>query len=111
MEPLIRDFFLAGKLPELVLEGVDFEPAGSGWRVTGRVRNLGDGEAICRVVLTTELGPVETEVRTGTAESTPFAFSTAHRPQGVFLDPDRECQRLLGQGLPRDRVYFRGTRR
>ncbi|HXU32485.1 MAG TPA: hypothetical protein VN851_18105, partial [Thermoanaerobaculia bacterium] len=110
-EPMLRDFFLAGKLPELVLEEVDFRPAGSGWRVTGRVHNLGDGESICRVVLSTEVGPVETEVRTGTAESTAFSFATAHRPQGVFLDPDEECQRLVRLGLPRDRVYFQGVRR
>jgi ABC-type transport system involved in multi-copper enzyme maturation permease subunit len=109
--PMIRDFFLAGKLPELVLEGVDFQPAGSGWRVTGRVHNLGDGEALCRLVLTTELGPVETEVRVGTAESTPFALATAHRPQGVFLDPDQECHRLVRLGLPRDRVFLQGVRR
>ena len=111
VEPMIRDFFLAGKLPELVLEEVNFEPAGGGWRVTGKVHNLGDGEAICRLVLTTELGPVETEVRTGTAETTPFAFATAHRPQGVFLDPDQECHRMVRMGLPRDRVYLQGVRR
>ncbi len=111
IEPMIRDFFLAGKLPELVLEEVNFEPAGGGWRVTGKVHNLADGEAICRLVLTTELGPVESEIRIGTKEITPFAFTTAHRPQGVFLDPDQECHRMVRLGLPRDRVYLQGVRR
>jgi hypothetical protein len=111
VEPMIRDFFLSGKLPDLVLEGVDFQPVGSGWRVIGRVHNEGDGESLCRVVLTTELGPVETEVRAGTGESTPFAFATAHRPQGVFLDPDQECHRLVRLGAPRDRVFFQGVHR
>ncbi|HXU46442.1 MAG TPA: hypothetical protein VN783_13020, partial [Thermoanaerobaculia bacterium] len=108
--PLVRDFFLAGRLPEPVLEGVTFQSAAGGWRVTGRVRNEGDGESLCRIVLTTELGPVETEVRAGTGESAPFALATSHRPQGVFLDPDQECHRLVGPGLPRDRVYFQGGR-
>jgi hypothetical protein len=111
VEPMIRDFFLAGKMPEPVLEGVQFQPAGGGWRVAGRVHNLGDGESVCRVVLTTEIGPVETEVRAGTAESAPFVFATTHRPQGVFLDPDQDCHRLVRLGVPRDRVYFQGARR
>ena len=111
VEPMIRDFFLAGKLPEPVLEGVEFLPTAVGWRVSGRVRNLGDGESLCRVVLTTELGPVETAVRAGTGESAPFVLSTAHRPQGVFLDPDQDCHRLVRLGAPRDRVYFRSGRR
>lgn len=111
VEPMIRDFFLAGKLPEMVLEGVDFRPVGGGWRVVGWVENLGDGESVCRVVLTTELGPVETEVRAGTGARAPFVLATSHRPQGVFLDPDQDCHRLVRMGAPRDRVYFQGARR
>jgi len=108
VEPLLRDFFLAGKMPEPVLEGVAFQSAGSGWQVSGRVHNLGDGEALCRVVLTTDLGPVETTVRTGTHESAPFSLATPHRPQGVFLDPDQECHRLVRPAGTVDRVFFQG---
>jgi len=44
----------------MVLEGVSFRHAGASWRVTGRMRNEGDGQALCKVVLNTDLGPVET---------------------------------------------------
>ncbi len=110
VRPMIRDFFVAGRLPELVLEEVVLQPAGGGWRVTGQVHNLGDGESICRLVLTTDLGPAETEVRTETGTRASFAFTSSHRPQGVFLDPDQECHRLVRKGVPRDRVYFNGVR-
>ena len=109
--PMIRDFFLAARLPEPVLDDVEFHTAADGWRVTGKVHNEGEGEALCRLVLNTDVGPVETEVRTGTGETVPFSLATIHRPQGVFLDPDHECHRLVYMGAPRDRVYFQGGRR
>jgi len=37
-------------------------------------------------------------------------IATRHRPQGVFLDPNLECHRLVVKGAPRDRVYFEGTK-
>lgn len=107
---LIQDLFVDGFLPEPVLDDVQFRAAaGGGWRVTGRMTNQGDGEALCRVVLTTDLGPVETMVRADTGESTPFELSSRHRPQAVLLDPDQQCQRLVRKGVPRDRVYFQGS--
>ncbi|HVG09265.1 MAG TPA: hypothetical protein VNM67_16275 [Thermoanaerobaculia bacterium] len=110
VEALIRDSFVAGDLPYPVLEGVEFRHAGAGWQVTGRMVNEGKGEAFCKVVLTTELGPESIALRAGTGESAGFALATRHRPQGVFLDPDRECHRLVRNGAPRDRVWFEGTR-
>ena len=109
--PMIRDFFLAGRLPEPVLDDVDFHAAADGWRVTGKVHNEAEGEALCKLVLTTDVGPVEIEVRTGSGETVPFSFATTHRPLGVFLDPDRECHRLVYMGAPRDRVYFQVGKR
>jgi hypothetical protein len=106
---LLQDLFVDGFLPEPVLDGVEFRAAaGGGWRVTGRMTNRGDGEALCRVVLTTDLGAVETVVRADKGESTPFALSSRHRPQAVLLDPDQQCHRLVRNGVPRDRVYFQG---
>ncbi|MFL6290346.1 MAG: hypothetical protein ACJ759_05565 [Thermoanaerobaculia bacterium] len=114
LERMIRDFFLAGDLPELGLDGVEFRKAGmglqSGWLVTGRMVNQGRGEAICKVVLTTDLAPESAELRAGTGESAGFALATRHRPQGVFLDPNLECHRLVVKGASRDRVYFEGTK-
>jgi hypothetical protein len=111
VERLIQEFFVAGDLPYPVLEGVEFRRAGDGWRVTGRMINQGRGEALCQVVLNTDLGPDSTALRAGTGESAGFAFATRHRPQGVYLDPNRECHRLVRKGPPRDLVHFEGDRR
>ncbi len=111
VEALIRDSFVAGDLPNLVLEGVEFRRAGDGWQATGRMVNEGKGEAVCEVVLTTELGPESVAVRAGTGESAAFALATRHRPVGVFLDPDKECHRLTRKNAPRDRVFFEGEKR
>ena len=111
VEALIRDSFVAGDLPYPVLEGVEFRRAGDGWQAAGRVVNQGKGEALCKVVLTTDLGPESIDVRAGTGESASFALATRHRPQGLFLDPDRECHRLVRNGAPRDRVWFEGERK
>ena len=70
--------------------------------------NEGKGEALCKVVLTTDLGPESTVVRAGTGEAAGFAFATRQRPQGVFLDPNMECHRLVRKGAPRDRAWFEG---
>jgi hypothetical protein len=110
VDGMIRDFFRAGKLPELVLEEVRFHRAGKGWRATGQVRNRRDGEAVCRVVLAASVAPVETRVTVGTGEVVRFVLETPNRPQAVFLDPDRECHRLDG-GIGQDRAYFQANLR
>ena len=110
VDGMLRDFFREGKLPELVLEDVRFHRAGTGWRATGRVRNRRDGEAVCRVVMTASVAPVETRVTVGTGEVASFTLETPDRPQAVFLDPDRECHRLDG-GPGQDRAYFKATLR
>lgn len=109
VERMIQDFFVQGALPETVLEGVAFRRAGEGWRVTGRMLNRGTGEALCKVVLTTNLGPVESLVRAEGGKTDEFAFSTVHRPQAVLLDPDRECHRLQPPSGVGDRVFFEGA--
>lgn len=109
VDRMIEDFFVAGLLPEPVLEGVALRRAGDGWQVTGRMVNQGDGEALCKIVLTTDLGPVETTARAGGGEAGSFALTTAHRPQAVWLDPDRQCHRLARAVSFADRVYFEGN--
>jgi hypothetical protein len=108
VERLLQDSWLAGDLPYPVLEGVEFRRAANEWRVTGRFVNQGKGEALCKLVLTTDLGPEQTILRADSGGSTSFALATRHRPQGVFLDPNQECHRLVRKGAPRDRVYFEG---
>jgi len=108
VDGMFRDFFHAGRLPELVLEDVAFHRTGAGWRATGRVHNLAEGEAVCRVVLTAALTPAETTVTVGTGGMASFSLDIQQRPQAVFLDPDRECHRMERKGAPRDRVFFEG---
>lgn len=109
VERMIQEYIVAGHLPAPTLEGVRFLRAGDGWRATGKMANQGTGEVICTVVLTTELGPESTTVRAGTGEAAPFEISTRHRPQGVLLDPDSECHRLVRKTGTVDRVYFEGS--
>lgn len=110
VERMIQDFLVAGHLPAPTLEGVRFLRAGDGWRVTGRMLNQGRGEAVCKVVLNTELGPESTVLAAGAGEAAGFELATRHRPQGVILDPDAECHRLRTQAGTFDRVYFEGGR-
>ncbi len=109
VDRLVRDSFLAGDLPYPVLDGVEFRRKGDGWQVTGRMVNEGKGEALCKVVLATDLGPESTVARADTGQSGSFELTTRYRPQGVFLDPGNECHRLVKMGAPRDRVYFKGA--
>jgi hypothetical protein len=106
VDRLIRESFLGGDLPYPVLDGIEFRHVGEGWRVTGRMVNEGKGEALCKVVLTTDLGPESAVVRAEPGQAGSFELATRYRPQGVFLDPGHECQRLSKMGAPRDRVYF-----
>src|SRR5262249_17120755 len=112
LDRMLQDFFVDGALPEPVLETVTFRRAAHGadaaWGVAGGMKNEGDGEALCKIVLTTDLGPQETTARAGEGEVAEFAFVTQSRPQSVRLDPDRECHRLVPNGAPRDQVYFDG---
>ncbi len=105
---MIQDFFVDGLLPELALDGVALHRTAGGWTVTGRMVNSGKGEALCRIVLTTDLGPVETVARAGTGEAAAFTLTTAHRPQAVWIDPDRQCHRLARNTAFGDRFYFEG---
>jgi hypothetical protein len=114
IDRLIRDSFQAGDLPYPVLDGVEFRRAAgsdTGWRVTGRMVNEGKGEALCKVVLATDLGPESTVARADAGQAGSFELATRYRPQGVFLDPGHECHRLTKMGAPRDRVYFTGAAR
>ena len=109
LDRMIQDFFVEGLLPDPALDGVTLNRTPSGWTVTGKMVNRGKGEALCKIVLTTDLGPVETLARAGTGEAGAFTLTTAHRPQSVWLDPDRECHRLVRTVSFADRFYFEGN--
>ncbi|MFY9822063.1 MAG: hypothetical protein WAM82_11825 [Thermoanaerobaculia bacterium] len=114
VDRMIQDFLVQGYLPQPILDGVELHHSGGaegGWRVTGRMRNRTQGEALCKVVLNTDLGRLETTVRADHDQAGDFSFSTPRRPQAVLLDPDRECHRLIPSAGARDRVFFDGAER
>ena len=104
----LQDNWVDGGLAEPVLEGVEFRQAPEGWRVTGRMHNRGDAQALCKVVLTTDLGPVAAMVQAEGEKDGAFELRTTRRPQAVLLDPDKECHRVMPNGAPGDRVFFQG---
>jgi len=107
----LQENLVEGGLAEPVLDGVEFLPAGDGWRVTGRMVNHGDARAVCKIVLTTDLGPVETVARADAGQAAAFELRAGRRPQAVLLDPDQECHRLIPNGAPSLRVFFQGGTR
>jgi hypothetical protein len=104
----LTENFVKGGLAEPVLEGVEFRQAADGWHATGRMHNRGDAEALCKVVLTTDLGPVSAMVRAEAEKDGAFDLHTTRKPQAVLLDPDKECHRLVPSTLVGDRVFFQG---
>jgi hypothetical protein len=104
----LEDNLVQGGLAEPVLEGVEFRQGADGWHATGRMHNRGDAEALCKIVLTTDLGPVATLARADGGKDGSFDLHTTRRPQAVLLDPDKECHRLVPNGAPGDRVFFQG---
>lgn len=106
----LQENLVKGGLAEPVLEGVEFHQAADGWHATGRMHNRGDAEALCKVVLTTDLGPVSAMVRAEGEKDGAFDLHTTRKPQAVLLDPDKECHRLVPSTLVGDRVFFQGGR-
>ena len=105
----LDDNLVKGGLAEPVLEGVEFRPTAGGWLATGRMHNRGDAEALCKIVLTTDLGPVSTLARAEGGKDGAFDLRSSRRPQAVLLDPDRECHRLV-RSAGGDRVFFQGAK-
>jgi hypothetical protein len=104
----IAENLVKGGLAEPVLAGVEFRQTADGWHATGRMHNRGDAEALCKVVLTTDLGPVSAMVRAEGEKDGAFDLHTTRKPQAVMLDPDKECHRLVPSTMVGDRVFFQG---
>jgi hypothetical protein len=93
LDRFFDDFVAGGKLPKLQLADVTFVRQGATWVVEGVVENSGSGQAICEVVLRTEVAAMLVEVEADGGERSEFRFETRHRPVKVELDPDRKCFR------------------
>jgi hypothetical protein len=105
----LEENLVKGGLAEPVLEGVEFRQTADGWHATGRMHNRGDAEALCKVVLTTDLGPVPAMVRAAGEKDGAFDLHSTRKPQAVLLDPDKECHRLVPSTKVGDRVFFQGS--
>ncbi len=88
-----RDFCKDGALPKITLADIQVARRALVWSVSGRLQNLGTGEVVCPVVLSTDLDRVDLPVRVGSRGSVPFELTTTHQPQSVQLDPDQVCHR------------------
>lgn len=94
LDRFYSDYVTGAALPVLSLEDVRARRAGREWDISGRVRNLGTGEAVCPVVLQTDLDMTGTQVTVGSSSAVPFAFKSPHHPRAVLLDPDERCYRF-----------------
>jgi hypothetical protein len=106
IDDLIQEGFVQGKLASPTLDDVRFERAGDVWRATGKMTNLGDATAVCKVALASALGSEETELRAAPGSSARFELTSRQKPQAVVLDPHLECHRLVLRSGIRERVYF-----
>jgi hypothetical protein len=99
LERIYSDYFTGRALPVLTLDDVHFRKTATEWDVTGSVKNLASGEAICPVVLRTDLGSESVDVTVDGGKSTPFRISTSARPASLMLDPDGVCYRFQRVGI------------
>ncbi len=97
---MVEDHFQGGALPMLQLEEVRSQHVGGAWKVEGKVRNVGTGEAVCPVIVKTEVGEMKLEVTVGSASASPFAVRTQAKPHTVLLDPQRTCYRFVTKASP-----------
>ncbi len=107
LDHMYRDYFVGQAIPRLTLADVTFTRSGGQWSVTGTLRNTGNGEAICPIVLRTSAGSLRQNLRVDTKESVPFAFTTGYEPRTLQLDPEKVCYRFAYIGSV-DSVEYQG---
>lgn len=94
------DHFTGGALPILRLEEVSSAKQNGGWRVDGLLRNTGTGEAVCPVIVKTEVAELKLTVTVDSETASPFSVATESRPHTVLLDPELTCYRFLLKTSP-----------
>ena len=111
LKRMYEDYFLGNALPELLLEDVGVaRMEGGGWRVHGKVRNVGSGEVKCPVVVKAEVGESKLMVTVDTESATSFDVSLRSRPLTVLLDPNKTCYRFVNKNSSmNERVYLQGA--
>lgn len=99
---MYADYFAGDALPEMRLEDLETRRLGRRWQVTGELLNVGSGEAVCPLVVKTEIESVETVVTVEEKGATPFTIETLERPETLLLDPQRVCLRYVSRA-PKER--------
>jgi ABC-type transport system involved in multi-copper enzyme maturation permease subunit len=107
LDRMYIDYFVGRAIPRLTLATVTFRKDGRQWAVSGTLRNTGDGEAICPIVLRTAAGSLRQNVRVDTNGSVPFTFITESEPRTLQLDPEKVCYRFAYIGSV-DAVDYQG---
>ena len=100
LERTYQDHFQGDALPLLRLEEVRSTRRGDGWLVEGMLRNTGSGEAVCPVIVKTEIAELKLTVTVDTETASSFSVRSDHRPHTVLLDPERTCYRFLLRTSP-----------
>ncbi len=95
LERTYEDHFLGDAQPILELMDVRSQRLDEGWRVEGKVHNRGTGQAVCPVIVKTEIHELQLTVTVDSESSSPFATRALSRPHTVLLDPNRTCYRWL----------------
>jgi ABC-type transport system involved in multi-copper enzyme maturation permease subunit len=98
LDRVYSDYFIGTALPKLTLSGVTFTRAGDAWEARGILKNEGEGEVFCPLVLHTAIGSVQTTVRVDTHGSMPFVLRTQQLPRTLQLDPQRVVYRHAAVG-------------
>ena len=107
LDRVYRDYFLGEAMPRLTLEKVEFRRVGETWEVRGALRNKGDGEVFCPVIVRSDGGSSRTVVRVDTKSSTPFVLTLKNEPRTLQIDPDKVIYRHAAIGLV-DSIDYRG---
>ena len=95
MEPFFREWIGKAGAPSLSLSDVRAERSGTGWRISGRVRQRPPYYTL-RVTLRAETAGSQVDLLLPMdGESVPFGITTADRPSVLRLDPDVDLFRRL----------------
>lgn len=110
LERFYEDYFTGHALPSLRFEEVSTRRDVDGFRVVGRVRNTGTGEAVCPIFVKGETSDRQLILTVDGGDAVAFSVVLDSRPHTVLLDPEGVCHRLqtLGSAALLERVDLLG---
>ncbi|MEM7354128.1 MAG: hypothetical protein AAF657_25215 [Acidobacteriota bacterium] len=90
---IYEDHFEGNALPMLRLVDARSERWEGQWRVVATLRNTGTGEAVCPVVVKTDVSERVIRVTVDSESDSAFTVSVTTRPHTLLLDPEDTCYR------------------